>query len=92
MKNAIAPPFNIERLLNTADAEYGGEPLLYPVVPPLASPRPAHLDDVKWLKDPDLCYQEISKEVYASVPQSMGSTVPDPMTDRSIVTNVIGTR
>jgi len=58
----------------------------------LASPRPAHLDDVKWLKDPDLCYQEISKEVYASVPQSMGSTVPDPLTDRNIVTNVIGTR
>jgi hypothetical protein len=25
MKNALAPPFNIERLLNTADAEYGGE-------------------------------------------------------------------
>lgn len=58
----------------------------------LASLRPAHLDDVKWLKDPDLCYQEISKEVYASVPQSMGSTVPDPLTDRNIVTNVIGTR
>ena len=25
MKNALAPPFNIERLLNTADAQYGGE-------------------------------------------------------------------
>jgi hypothetical protein len=75
MKNALAPPFNIERLLNTADAEYG-----------------AHLDNVKWLKDPDLCYQEILKEVYASVPQSMGRTVLDPLTDRNVVTNVIGTR
>ena len=25
MKTALAPPFNMERLLNTADAEYGGE-------------------------------------------------------------------
>jgi len=74
-KNALATPFNIDRLLSTADAEYS-----------------AHIDSIKWLKDPDLFYHELSKEVYSNLSQSSGSTPQDPLTDRDTVINVLGTR
>ncbi|KAF8502264.1 hypothetical protein F5888DRAFT_1800741 [Russula emetica] len=76
-KNALATPFNIERLLNTADAEYS-----------------AHIDSIKWLKDSDLFYDELSKEVRSNLFQSSESTHQDqdPLKDRNTVLNVLGTR
>ncbi|KAH9979163.1 hypothetical protein BJV74DRAFT_858646 [Russula compacta] len=74
-KNALAAPFNIERLLSTADAEYS-----------------AHVDSIKWLKDPDLFYHEVSKEVYSGFSQSSGNAQRDPLNERDTVINALGTR
>ncbi|KAI9450353.1 hypothetical protein F5148DRAFT_987108 [Russula earlei] len=53
----------------------------------------AHVDSIKWLKDPDLFHHEISKEVYLNVPLSSGNTTPqDPLNDWDNVINVLGTR
>jgi hypothetical protein len=56
------------------------------------TPLIAHIDSIKWLKDSDLFYHELSKEVRSNLFQSSESTHEDPLRDRSTVLNVLGTR
>ena len=55
-------------------------------------PAIAHIDSIRWLKDPDLFYHELSKEVRSNISQSSESTHQDPLKDRNTVLNVLGTR
>ena len=55
------------------------------------TPLIAHIDSIKWLKDSDLFYHELSKEVRSNPFQSE-STHEDPLRDRNTVLNVLGTR
>jgi flagellar biogenesis protein FliO len=52
----------------------------------------AHVDTIKWLKDPDLFYHELSKEVCSNPSQPPESTHQDPLSDRGTVINALGTR
>jgi hypothetical protein len=52
----------------------------------------AHVDSIKWLKDPDLFYHELSKEVCSNSSQPPESTHRDPLSDRGTVINALGTR
>jgi hypothetical protein len=56
------------------------------------TPFIAHIDSIKWLKDSDLFYNELSKEVRSNLFQSSESTHEDPLRDRDTVLNVLGTR
>jgi hypothetical protein len=57
------------------------------------TPLIAHIDSIKWLKDSDLFYHELSKEVLRSNHfQSSGSTHEDPLGDKNTVLNLLGTR
>jgi len=57
------------------------------------TPLIAHIDGIKWLKDSDLFYDEMSKEVLRSnLFQSSESTHEDPLRDRNTVLNLLGTR
>ena len=51
----------------------------------------AHVDSINWLKDPDLFYHELSKEVRSNTSQSE-STHKDPLRDRDTVIAVLSTR
>lgn len=51
----------------------------------------AHVDSINWLKDPDLFYHELSKEVRSNTSQSE-STQKDPLKDRDTVINALSTR
>ena len=55
------------------------------------TPQIAHIDNIKWLKDSDHFYHELSKEV-PNFSQSSESTHQDPLMDRNTVLNVLGTR
>ena len=95
-KNAIAAPFNIDRLLSTADAEYSGAhrsvALTKTTSIQVASDLTAHVDSIKWLKDPDLFYHELVKETHSNLSQSSGTTRQDPLADRDAVINALSTR
>ena len=52
----------------------------------------AHIDSIKWLKDPDLFYHELSKGVHSNVSQSAGNARQGPLTDKDFVINALGTR
>jgi hypothetical protein len=57
------------------------------------TPLIAHIDGIKWLKDSDLFYDELSKEVHRSnLFRSSESTHEDPLGDRNTVLNLLGTR
>lgn len=56
------------------------------------TPIIAHIDSIKWLKDSDLFYHELSKEVRSNLFESSESTHEDPLRDRNTVLNVLGTR
>lgn len=56
------------------------------------TPLIAHVDSIKWLKDPDLFYHELSKEVCSSPSQLPESTHQDPLSDRGTVIDALGTR
>jgi hypothetical protein len=56
------------------------------------TPIIAHIDSIKWLKDPDLLYDELSKEVRSNLLQSTESAHQDLLKDRNTVLNVLGTR
>jgi hypothetical protein len=77
-----------------ADAQYSGRLLKifsgssFPITPAAL----AHVDNIKWLKDPDLFYHELSKEIYSNVSQSSGNTHQDLLNDRGTVINVLGAR
>jgi hypothetical protein len=55
-------------------------------------PAIAHIDSIRWLKDSDLFYHELSKEVRSNISQSSENTHQDPLRDRNTVLNVLGTR
>lgn len=52
----------------------------------------AHIDSIKWLKDPDLFYHELSKEVRSNVSHLSENAPQDPLSDRNTVINALGTR
>jgi len=56
------------------------------------TPSIAHIDSIKWLKDSDHFYHELSMEVRSNLFQSSESTHQDPLRDRNTVLNVLGTR
>jgi hypothetical protein len=56
------------------------------------TPLIAHMDSIKWLKDSDLFYHELSKEVHSKLFQSSESTHQDPLRDRNTVLNVLSSR
>lgn len=56
------------------------------------TPSIAHIDSIKWLKDSDLFYHELSKEIHSNLSQSSESTHQDALGDRNTVLNVLGTR
>lgn len=56
------------------------------------TPLIAHIDSIKWLKDSDHFYDELSKEVRSNLFQSSESTHQDSLRDRNTVLNVLGTR
>lgn len=56
------------------------------------TPIIAHIDSIKWLKDSELFYDELSKEVHSNLFQSTESAPQDLLKDRNIVLNVLGTR
>lgn len=56
------------------------------------TPIIANIDNIKWLKDSELFYDELSKEVRSYLFQSSESTHQDPLRDRNTVLNVLSTR
>ena len=56
------------------------------------TPIIANIDNIKWLKDSELFYDELSKEVRPNLFQSSESTHQDPLRDRNTVLNVLSTR
>ena len=58
----------------------------------VASDLIAHVDSIKWLKDPDLFYHELVKETHSNLSQSSGITRQDPLADRDAVVNALSTR
>lgn len=62
--------------------------------PPLRRDFPclAHVDSIKWLKDPDLFYHELTKEINSNVSQLAGTTHKDPLNDKNAVINLLGAR
>ena len=56
------------------------------------TPLIAHIDSIKWLKDSDHFYHELSDEVRSNLFQSSESTHQEALTDRNTVLNVLGTR
>ena len=93
-QKAIAPPFNLEKCLNIADAQYNGMYVVQLYLHHLRSYATwvAFLDEILFLRDPDLFINKVMVEVGARTPPKNGKKQPPALNKPAFVADAVATR